>query len=91
MTSYTVKNLITPPRGGGGVIRFLTVDRTSIILALGPLLGAVIGFCITLAKTPFLVVIDSCYGAFLGFILVLAARCFRLSLVTPLNKENEPV
>jgi hypothetical protein len=60
-----------------------------LILILGPLLGAALGFCITLAKTPPMILRDSCYGAFLGLLFVLAYKLFMMSLKRSSLEDDE--
>ena len=67
----------------------ISVDPQILLLILGPLLGAALGFCITLVNTSPMILRDSCYGAFLGLLSVLAYKLFMMSLKRSSLEEDE--
>jgi len=73
MPNYTFDTVTIDMRGRSIMIPF----------AYGPVLGFVIGFCITLAKSPPFIVMDCVYGAMLGFLLVLTINIFYIAFAEP--------
>ena len=66
----------------------IKIDRQIAAVVLGPLVGATLGFFITVSKTAPFSIQDTVYGAFLGLVGIIA---YKMSLATKEFKENEEV
>jgi len=62
----------------------IKVDHQITAVLMGPLIGAALGFLITMSKTPPLIVQDTVYGAFLGLLGTIA---YKMSLATNETEE----
>ena len=58
----------------------IAIDRQTMFVLIGPLVGATLGFFMTLSKTPPMILRDSCYGAFLGLLAAVAYTLIKMSL-----------
>ena len=67
----------------------IMINRQSMFVAMSPLVGATLGFFMTLAKTPPMILRDSVYGAFLGLLGSIAFLLFEMSLAKyPIEESN---
>jgi len=67
----------------------IMIGHQRMIVLMGPLVGAVLGFFMTLSKTPPMILRDSFYGAFLGFLGSIAYILFKMSL-TQTQPQTQP-
>ena len=58
----------------------IAMDHQNVFVLMSPLLGATLGFFMTLAKTPHMILMDCIYGAFLGLLATLAYTLIKMSL-----------
>lgn len=58
----------------------IAMDQQGVFLLMGPLLGSLLGFFVTLSKTPPMILRDSFYGAFLGLLATVAYTLIQMSL-----------
>jgi len=58
----------------------ISMDRQNAVVFMSPLLGATLGFFMTLSKTPHMILMDCIYGAFLGLLAAVAYTLIKMSL-----------
>jgi hypothetical protein len=67
----------------------IKINRQHANVLIGPFVGGVLGFFITLSKTPPLIIRDTVYGAFLGLLATIAYILFEMSLAKyPMEESN---
>ena len=67
----------------------IKINRQYANTLIGPFVGGVLGFFITLSKTPPLIIRDTVYGAFLGLLATIAYILFEMSLAKyPMEESN---
>jgi hypothetical protein len=71
------------------IFDMIKIDHQIAAVLLGPLVGAAVGFFITMSKTLPLIIRDTVYCAFLGLLGTLAYTLFKMSLATNEFKNNE--
>jgi len=58
----------------------ISMDHQNAVVFMSPLLGATLGFFMTLSKTPHMILMDCIYGAFLGLLAAVAYTLIKMSL-----------
>ena len=67
------------------------MDRQNAVVLMSPLLGATVGFFITLSKTPHMILMDCIYGAFLGLLATLAYTLIKMSLEARQQQQQQAI